>query len=120
MNRGSTPKPKQDAEPHPQLSLMPPSTVATTACPNEETEGKTCFQTSRADIETTGYKIYEIDLRNPKNRLHRNQAQHLPRHDSNTSKLAFWPVTPHKQRQSRTEPPEAEPKEKQIGMNRSR
>ena len=59
MNRGSTPKPKQDAEPHLQLTLMPPSTVATTACPNEETEGKTCFQTSRADIETTGYKIYE-------------------------------------------------------------
>ncbi|KAG2291721.1 hypothetical protein Bca52824_038390 [Brassica carinata] len=39
MNRGSTPKPKQEAEPHSQLSLTPPSTVATTACPNEETEG---------------------------------------------------------------------------------
>ncbi|KAL0707680.1 hypothetical protein Bca4012_074106 [Brassica carinata] len=59
MNRGSTPKPKQEAEPHSQLSLTPPFTVATTACPNEETKGKTYFQTFRSDIETQGYKIYE-------------------------------------------------------------
>ena len=59
MNRGSTPKPKQEAEPHSQLSLTLPSTVATTACPNEETEGKTYFQTSCSDIEIPGYKIYE-------------------------------------------------------------
>ncbi|KAL0701995.1 hypothetical protein Bca4012_058117 [Brassica carinata] len=49
----------KDAKPHPQLNLTHPSTMATTTCPKEETEGRACFQTSHADIETAKDKIYE-------------------------------------------------------------
>ncbi|KAF3526541.1 hypothetical protein F2Q69_00049375 [Brassica cretica] len=119
MNRGNTPKPKQDAEPPPQLSLTP-----SLQWPLLLVLEKRVKPVSKPPAPTSKHpdtrSTKRNHLRNSKNRLHLNQAQHLPPHDSNASKLAFWPATPRKQRQSRTEPPEAERKTKRTRMDRSR